>query len=150
MTDKVSAARCRLYQLFPHCVWLLRRRAAQRCPQGLERRRTGRRAWRDKNLISSQPLVASPSIPPSSNPRRTTVWYSRYTHMRSFLLSLQCVWCWKDWKGWQLYFCFTSCRSLLSWSYAASQRPHSGYFHYLGFRLNWDQASTSFSHITWC
>lgn len=80
MTDKVSAARCCLYQLFPHCVWLSRRWMAQRCPQGLERRRTGRGAWRDKNLISLQPFVASPSILPSSNPRRMGDWYYRYRH----------------------------------------------------------------------
>lgn len=82
VTDKVSAARCCLYQLFPHCVWLLRRWAAQRCPPGLERRRTGRGAWRDKNLISLQPFVASPSIPSSSHPRRTTVWYYRYAAVK--------------------------------------------------------------------
>lgn len=82
VTDKVLAARCCLYQLFPHCVWLLRRWAAQRCPPGLERRRTGRGAWRDKNLISLQPFVASPSIPSSSHPRRTTVWYYRYAAMK--------------------------------------------------------------------
>lgn len=74
MTDKVSsAASCRLYQLFPHCVRLSRRWAAPRCPQGLERRRwrrrrrTGRGAWRDKNLISSQPFRCLPL--PSSHPQ---------------------------------------------------------------------------------
>lgn len=82
MTDKVSAVRCCLYQLFPYCVWLSRRWVAQRCPPGLKRRRTGRGAWRDKNLISLQPFVASPTIPSSSHPRRTTEWYYRYTDMK--------------------------------------------------------------------
>lgn len=80
MTNKVSAERCCLYQLFPHCVWLSRRWGAQRCPQGLQRRRTGRGALRDKNLISLQPFDASPSIPSSSHPGRRTEWY--YTYMK--------------------------------------------------------------------
>lgn len=130
MTDKVSAARCCLYQLFPHCVWLSRRWAAQRCPPGLERRRTGRGAWRDKNLISLQPFVASPSIPSSSHPRRTTEWYYRYKEMKrkqraSF--SLRRVWWWKDRKARELWLCFFSHHFLLSWHSVASRRPGEGY-----------------------
>lgn len=126
MTDKVSAASCCLYQLFPHCVWLSRRWAAQRCPPGLERRRTGRGAWRDKNLISLQPFVASPSILPSSHPRRMTDWYYRYTDMKrkerasSSLSSVSDIW---ERRGQELYSCFCSHHVLLS-RRSAAWRSH--------------------------
>lgn len=153
MTDKVSAARCCLYQLFPHCVWLSRRWAAQRCPQGLERRRTGRGAWRDKNLISLQPFVASPSILPSSNPRRMTDWYYRYTDMKSFLFSLQSVWCRRDRKVQELslfLLCFS--RDALQ----LRKGPREGYFLTLHVIINVSTLTkimpvhlVGYSQITW-
>lgn len=68
MTDKVSAKRCCLYQLFPLCVWLLRRQAEQRRPTGLGRRARRRGAQRDKKLISSPPR---PAVLPSQQDDRT-------------------------------------------------------------------------------
>lgn len=91
VTDKVWAVGCCLYQLSPHCVWLLRRWAVQRCPPGLERRRTGWGAWRDKNLISLQPFVVPPPPhPTSSHPRGTTEWYYRYTATKRNKMELSC------------------------------------------------------------
>ena len=141
MTDKVSAARCFLYQLFPHCVWLSRRWAAQRCPPGLERRRTGRGAWRDKNLISLQPFVASPSILPSQEDDRLILQIHRHEEERElppfFTVCLMV----------ELYFCFSSHHFLPSRRSAASRRPREGYFLTLdesetGFHLHWNQACT--------
>lgn len=132
MTDKVSAARCCLYQLFPHCVWLLRRWAAQRCPPGLERRRTARGAWRDKNLISLQPFVASPSIPSSSHPRRMTDWYYRYTDMKRKERASSFLYTVSDGGETEEGESFNSASpritSFFHDAHEASRRPREGYF----------------------
>lgn len=116
MTDKVSAVRCCLYQLFPHSVWLARRWAAQRCPPGLERRRTGRGAWKDKNLISLQPFVASPSMLPSLEDDSPIFQICRRGQSE---LPLFCMCVWFGREG--LSFCCCS-HHLLSWCYNISHR----------------------------
>lgn len=130
MTNKVSE-RCCLYQLFPHCVWLSRRWAAQRCPQGLQRRRTGRGAWRDKNLISLQPFLCLPLHPlilPSREDGRMILHIRRHEEQRKSLpFSLQCVWWWRGRAGWELCCQSSLPDFLLSWRSTVSWKPGEGY-----------------------